>query len=138
MVIKRRVSESWVRRLKRRRSEVVERSFAHVCDTGGARRSWLRGIVEVSRRCLLQAAAHNLGVVLRKLLGMGKPREFAAAWAFLVALLDALLNSLMPRALILSHKLRPPPPRRNTRLEKTTNFNGLLGHQQVHPTKSTP
>jgi len=34
----------------------------------------------------LQAAAHNLGLILRKLLGSGKPREFAAGgWSFYVA-----------------------------------------------------
>src|SRR6185312_7451605 len=31
------------KRLQRLRSEFVERTFAHVCETGGARRSWLHG-----------------------------------------------------------------------------------------------
>ena len=60
---------------------MVERSFAHICETGGGRRSWLRGIEEVRKRHLLAAMAHNLGLVLRKLLGSGKVREFAALWA---------------------------------------------------------
>ena len=72
--------------LQRRRSEVVERSFAHTCETGGARRSWLREIVNVSKRYLLQAAAHNLGLVLRKLLGAGKPRELCSIFASICAL----------------------------------------------------
>jgi hypothetical protein len=55
---------------------LVERSFAHVCDTGGGRRSWLRGLTNVRKRHLIAAAAHNLGLVLRKLLGAGKPRAF--------------------------------------------------------------
>jgi transposase len=87
---RRRTSRDYGKRLQRRRSEVVERTFAHICDTGGARRSWLRGIVEVSKRYLLQAAAHNLGVVLRKLLGAGKPREFGAVCGLLFALWSAL------------------------------------------------
>jgi transposase len=62
------------RRLQRLRSERVERSFAHVCDTGGARRTWLRGFVNVTKRYLAHVAAHNLAVVLRALFGAGKPR----------------------------------------------------------------
>jgi hypothetical protein len=45
-----------------------------MCETGGARRSWLRGLQKVSKRYLIQAAAHNLGVLMRKLFGMGTPR----------------------------------------------------------------
>lgn len=63
--------------LHRRRSELVERSFAHVCETGGARRCWLRGLMQARKRYLMAAAAHNLGLILRKAFGMGKPR---GAW----------------------------------------------------------
>jgi transposase len=62
------------RKLQRLRSERVERSFAHVCQTGGARRTWLTGIENVRKRYLLSAAAHNLGVVMRSLFKMGTPR----------------------------------------------------------------
>ncbi len=62
------------RRLQRRRSERVERTFAHVCETGGARRAWLRGIDKVRKRYLLAAAAHNLGCLMRHLFGIGTPR----------------------------------------------------------------
>jgi len=63
------------KRLQRQRSERVERSFAHVCETGGGRRRWIRGIVEVSKRYLIQVAAHNLGILMRKLFGIGTPRS---------------------------------------------------------------
>jgi len=63
------------KRLQRLRSEHVERSFAHVCETGGARRSWLGGLVDVGKRYLMYAAGHNLGVVMRKLFGVGTPRS---------------------------------------------------------------
>jgi transposase len=66
------------KRLQRQRSERVERSFAHVCDTGGARRSWLHGIVKVQKRYLITAVARNLGLVLRKLFGIGTPRGLQA------------------------------------------------------------
>lgn len=55
------------KQLSRQRSEMVERSFAHVCDTGGARRSWLRGEIDVSKRYLIAAAGRNLSRILRKL-----------------------------------------------------------------------
>lgn len=100
-----RTRRDYGKRLQRRRSEVVERTFAHTCETGGARRSWLRGIMNVGKRYLLQAAAHNLGVVLRKLLGAGKPREFGALWALLVALLHAPWTSTRPRKSILSRDM---------------------------------
>jgi transposase len=66
------------KRLQRLRSERVERSFAHVCDTGGARRSWLCGIEKVQKRYLIAVAAHNLGVIMRKVFGIGTPRGLQA------------------------------------------------------------
>jgi len=67
------------KRLQRQRSEQVERSFAHVCETGGGRRCWLRGLEKVAKRYLLQGAAHNLGVLMRKLFGIGTPRSLQGA-----------------------------------------------------------
>jgi transposase len=63
------------KRLQRLRSEMPERSFAHVCETGGARRTWIRGLLEVTKRYMIQVAAHNLGVIMRKLFGVGTPRS---------------------------------------------------------------
>jgi transposase len=62
------------RKLQRLRSERVERTFAHMCETGGARRTWLTGIEKLRKRYLLSAAAHNLGVLMRSLFKMGTPR----------------------------------------------------------------
>jgi transposase len=70
----RRVRGERSKKLQRRRSELTERTFAHVCETGGARRCWLHGMLEVSKRYLLQVAARNLGLIMRKLFGMGTPR----------------------------------------------------------------
>jgi transposase len=92
---RRRVQGKRSKRLQRLRSELVERSFAHVCETGGARRCWLRGLAKVTKRYLLQAAARNLGLILRKLFGMGTPRglQTAAALAALVQLISVALQS---------------------------------------------
>ncbi len=72
---RRRIKGRRSKRLQRLRSELVERSFAHVCETGGGRRTWLRGLVKVTKRYVVQVAAHNLGLLMRKLLGIGKPRR---------------------------------------------------------------
>jgi transposase len=62
------------KRLQKRRSELAERSFAHVCETGGARRTWLRGKAKINKRYLVQAAGYNLNLLMRTLFGIGKPR----------------------------------------------------------------
>jgi transposase len=67
------------KRLQRLRSERVERSFAHVCGTGGARRSWLRGIEKVQKRYLIAAVARNLGLLMRRLFAIGTPKGLQAA-----------------------------------------------------------
>ena len=71
---RRRIRGARSKRLQRLRSERAERSFAHICDTGGARRSWLRGIEKVQKRYLVAAMARNLGLIVRKLFGIGTPR----------------------------------------------------------------
>jgi transposase len=81
---RRRVRGERGKRLQRKRSELVERSFAHVCETGGARRTWLRGLQDVSKRYAVQAAAFSLGVLMRRLFGVGKPRTLQGSGGGLV------------------------------------------------------
>jgi transposase len=92
---RRRVARDKGKQLQRRRAEVVERSFAHVCTTGGARRTWIRGLVEVSKRYLVTVMAHNLGVIMRVLIGVGKPRELASMRT-LFASLHRLCSTIFP------------------------------------------
>lgn len=73
-----RMKRSKGKTLQKRRSELVERGFAHVCETGGARKIWLRGLEKVRKRHLISVAAHNLGLVMRSLFGFSKPRAFSA------------------------------------------------------------
>jgi transposase len=91
---RRRVRRAKSKALQRRRSEVVERTFAHICETGGARRSWLRGLVDVGKRYLMAAAAHNLGRLMRLLNGIGKPKSLQGhgGLAALAQLLPARLR----------------------------------------------
>jgi hypothetical protein len=98
--------------LQRARSELVERTFAHLCETGGARRTWLRGIEKVRKRWLVHAAARNLGVILRACFGIGTARTLQAgcglAAALRLALFDALAVVLhLRRAIRPTHALRP-------------------------------
>ena len=62
------------KRLLRRRGEYVERSFAHVYDTGGMRRTHLRGHPNILKRLLIHASAFNLGILMRQVFGRGTPR----------------------------------------------------------------
>ena len=78
---RRRVRGEKGRRLNRWRSERCERTFAHVCETGGGRRSWLRGLGNVTKAHVHKCAAYNLGLLLRKVWGLSKPRSAAGLWA---------------------------------------------------------
>jgi transposase len=62
------------KRLLRCRGEYVERSFAHVYDTGGLRRIHLRGHQNILKRLLVHAGAFNLGILMRQAFGRGTPR----------------------------------------------------------------
>jgi hypothetical protein len=72
---RRRVRGKKGRQLNWWRSERCEPTFAHVFETGGGRRTWLRGQTHVSKAHTLKCAAYNLGVLLRKVWGMRKPRN---------------------------------------------------------------
>jgi transposase len=78
---RRRVRGNKGRQLNRWRSERCERTFAHTCETGGGRRSWVRGQTNVSKGHTLRCAAYNLGLLMRKAWGMCKPRSAKAGAA---------------------------------------------------------
>jgi transposase len=84
----------------RLRAEIVERSFAHNLDRGGMRQTWLRGRENVHKRYLVHVAGHNLGILMRLLIGAGTPREAAArglAYFFLVYTEEAVVIILVAR-----------------------------------------
>ena len=91
---RRRVRGEKGRRLNRWRSERCERTFAHVCETGGGRRSWLRGLGNVTKAHVLKCAAYNLGLLLRKVWGLSKPRSAAGFWAFCIRLWTVWVDGL--------------------------------------------
>jgi len=80
--------------LLRRRGEVVERSFEHVLDCGGARRTTLRGRANVRKRYLVQAMCANLSLLLRALGGPGTLKQTWAASAEACSAFFASLRTL--------------------------------------------
>jgi transposase len=77
----------------RKRGEIVERSFAHVLERGGMRRTWLRGRQNVHKRYLVHVAGYNLGILMRALFGAGTPREAAGighAFVFVIYAPDTI------------------------------------------------
>ena len=72
----------------RLRAEKVERSFALTLDRGGMRRARLRGRETVQKRYLVHVAAYNLGLVMRRLLGAGTPKEAQARGGILLWWID--------------------------------------------------
>jgi transposase len=71
-----RVSGGYGKSLLRRRGELVERSFAHCYETGGMRRTHLRGHENILKRQLVHVGAFNLSLILRQALGAGTPRQW--------------------------------------------------------------
>jgi transposase len=71
-----RVSGGYGKSLLRRRGELVERSFAHCYETGGMRRTHLRGHENILKRQLVHVGAFNLSLILRQILGAGTPRQW--------------------------------------------------------------
>jgi transposase len=65
--------------LLRRRGMHIERSFAHILDCGGMRRTTLRGWQNLNKRYKLAAAFYNLSQLMRQLFGFGTPKQLAAA-----------------------------------------------------------
>jgi transposase len=96
-------SKSGKRQLKKR-GEHIERGFAHVLDCGSLRRTTLRGQANISKRYLCGILAFNLSLIMRKLTGVGTPRQAAAARAVFLAfdklclrILATFLNLLTPK-----------------------------------------
>jgi transposase len=81
-------------RLQRLRGERVERSFAHLYETGRMRRTHLRGHSNILKRLLLHSGAFNLGLLLRRWLGAGTPRGLQGRARALLALLNRLVSTL--------------------------------------------
>jgi hypothetical protein len=56
--------------LPRRRITLTEGSFAHVCDTGEAKRTWLLGLARVAKLRQMMLASRNLSTIMRAVVGI--------------------------------------------------------------------
>lgn len=99
---RRRIRGQRGRRLMRQRGERIERSFAHLYDTGGMRRTHLRGHTNILKRLLIHAGGFNLGLVMRHLIGIGTPRGLQGRVAAALTLVLVLIRAVQWR-------LRPAP-----------------------------
>ena len=87
---RRRVKGAGGKRLQRKRSELTERSMAHMYETGGMRRTHLKGQKNILKRLLVHAGGFNLALSMRKLVGIGKPRRMQGAFASIFAYCSSL------------------------------------------------
>jgi transposase len=87
---RRRIRGTRSKRLQKKRSELTERSMAHMYETGGMRRVYLKGGDNILKRLLVHAGGFNLALVMRKLVGIGKPRGLQGAFACIFTCLRLL------------------------------------------------
>jgi transposase len=119
---RRRIEGDRGQQLMRRRGKLLERPNALLYETGGMRRTHLRGHGNILKRLLVHVAACNLGLWMRTLTGIGTPRglqgRLAAVLAFfftLWAVLRDRVTARRPRGLNLrlftipDHRLAPMP-----------------------------
>jgi len=98
---RRRIRGERGKQLLRQRGEKLERTFAHLYETGGMRRVHLRRHSNILKRLLVHVAAFNLGLVMRQQWGRGTPRGlqgcpselFLAFWRLLMVLWALNLGS---------------------------------------------
>ena len=90
----------------RSRGERIERSFAHLYDTGGMRRTHLRGHPNILKRLLIHAGGFNLGLIMRQMIGRGTPRGLQGRLPAILAVLLALLAAVRRRVVTISASFR--------------------------------
>ncbi len=112
---RRRLNTKTAKALMRRRGELIERSFAHLYDTGGMRRVHLRGKTNIAKRALIHAAAFNLSLILRQILKVGTARQAAGLFATIYVASPALIRAEKWSHEVIGHDslLRAPVNRRN-------------------------
>ncbi|HUE85861.1 MAG TPA: transposase, partial [Vicinamibacterales bacterium] len=94
---RRRIRGARGKRLLRKRGELLERPAAHLYETGGMRRTHLRGHANILKRLLVHAGACNLGLWMRTTFGVGTPRGLQGRVAVLLAVLHTRWRYLSSR-----------------------------------------
>ena len=131
------VSSQYGRKLLRKRGQHIERSFAHVLDAGGMRRTTVRGLENLNKRHQIAAACYNLSQLLRRLYGIGTPRQWAALLRLWLAaqndLVTPLRQPLLPRWKNFRPALPLPLHGPQTTIRQSRFFNSLLGDSSRLP-----
>ena len=91
---RRRIKGDRGKRMQRQRGEKIERNFAHQFDTGGLDRLYVRGLENVHKKFLIQAAACNLALLLRSTYGSGKPRAAHDRAAEVILMILAVMKTV--------------------------------------------
>lgn len=82
------------KRLQGMRGERIERSFAHLYETGAMRRTHLRGHDNIRKRALIHACGFNLGLLMREETGKGTPRGLQGLLRLISVLTGRLRGAL--------------------------------------------
>ena len=93
---RRRIRGERGQRLLRQRGEKLERWNQHLYDRGGMRRVHLRGRTNILKRLVVHAGAANLGLLMRKICGVGTPKALQGRLPAVLSLLDTLAYALRP------------------------------------------
>ena len=80
-------------RLLRLCGERLERPFAHLYETGGMRRVYLRGHANILKRLLIHIGGFNLGLLMRHLIGVGTPRGLQGRIVAILGVLVTLIRA---------------------------------------------
>jgi transposase len=89
----RRVKSVTGKELLRKRGMYIERSFAHILDAGGMRRTTLRGTENIQKRYSIAALGYNLSLLLMTIFGVGTPKQYAAGAG--KRFIDACFHAIM-------------------------------------------
>lgn len=93
---RRRVRGERGKRLLRQRGEKLERWNEHLYDRGGMRRVHLRGRTNIAKRLVVHAGAANLGLLMRKIYGVGTPKALQGQLRTAFSLITALTRVPRP------------------------------------------
>ncbi len=107
---RRRIRSTRGKHLLRRRGELLERPNAHLYETGGMRRTHLRGHANILKRLLVHASGFNLGLFMRRLTGIGTPRGLQGRAAAACALGLVIVGLIADRVAASCARWSDSPP----------------------------
>jgi transposase len=90
------VRTKYGKKLKKKRCELTERSFAHTMEAADMRRTRLRGLEKNQKRSLMGAMCFNFCLFFRNVIGFGTVRQFRAATKVALAFFEVILRLLQP------------------------------------------